>query len=117
MSKNNSLSNLDTGQAFKRTLDGDNEAIRVVQVNDQDVFIEVSAEDGDSVQSVARHKLLTGTQACSDLREICKYGENGTVEISPDGTDWYTLTIAHLEVKSICANKIRITDCKVVGRS
>jgi hypothetical protein len=119
MAKNPSISDLDAGQAFKRAMDGTHDAIRVVQALNTEMVIELSAEDGDSIQSVARSVLVKpedGAVDCSSLRRICKYGE-GVVAVSPDGVLWVELACSNLEVKEVCASKIMVTDCVVVGQS
>lgn len=119
MAKNCNLSDLDAPTAIKRTIDHHHDAIRVVQAFNTEMAIEVSAEDGDSVQAVARTRVIKesdGEQGCKDLRRICLYSA-GTVEVSPDGIIWIQLPIDLLEVKDICASKIRVHGCMVVGQS
>lgn len=117
--KNPNIIELDAGQAFKRAMDGEHDAIRVVNAVNTQMIIELSAEDNDSVQAVARTisiKEENGEVDCSSLRRICKYGE-GSIEVSPDGLSWHSLSLLSLEVKEICALKIRVEGCKVVGQS
>jgi len=119
MAHNPSVSHLDATQVFKRTFDETHDAVRVMQALNTEMAIELSAEDGDSVQSVARTVSITpasGEVDCSALRRICMYG-SGVVEVSPDGTSFVTLSLVALQVRDICALKIRVTGCTVVGQS
>lgn len=120
MACNTNLTTLDTAQAVKKVIDAEHDAIRIIQALNTEFEIELSSEDGDSVESVARTRMIdeaAGEVSCSDLRRVMKYGTLGTVEVSPDGTTFHVLSISDMQVKEICAVKIRVTDCVVVGQS
>lgn len=119
MAKNINISELDAGQAFKRTVDGDHDAVRVVQAFNTEMTIELSAEDGDSVQSQAYSVTIKpedGAVDVSMLRKFCMYGD-GYVTVSPDGEKFYPITCSSLKVTDICAVKMRVSNCVVVGQS
>ena len=119
MAKNPNISNLDAGQVFKRTVDGEHDAIRVVQAFNTEMSIELKADKGDSVLSVPLIQIISeedGIVNCEYLRRICKYGE-GTVEVSADCHQFFPLSLNQLEVKEICAVMIRVKGCIVVGQS
>lgn len=119
MPLNPKVSDLDAAQAFKRVINGDHDAIRVVNALNQQLVIELSAEDEDSVQAVARHKVVTQESGIVDvraLRRVCKFGE-GTIEVSCDGVEFVELPCQPLEVKELCAHSIRVTGCKAVVQS
>jgi hypothetical protein len=121
MAQNTNISQLDAAQVFKRTVDGEHDAIRVVQALNTEMQIELSAEDGDSIQSVARTRLIKaedGEVDCSDLRRICFYGNTDAhVELSPDGKSWFKMHVLELQVKEICAMKLKISQGMLVGQS
>jgi hypothetical protein len=120
MAHNRNISQLDTAQSFKRSFDCEHDAIRVVQAVNTEMAIEIRAEEGDSVLSVAKTQCIKeedGEVDCQSLRRICKYGEGGSVHVSPDGSSWVELPVANLEVKQLCAMKVKVTGCMIVGQS
>lgn len=120
MAKNNNITELDSGQVFKRTVDGEHDAVRVIQAVNTEMYIELNSDDGDSVLSIPKQLVITedmNSVNASKLREISKFGEGGSVHLSADGVDYFQLPINHLETKSICAAFIKVQGCKVVGRS
>lgn len=120
MACNKKLSSLDTAQAVKRVIDCEHDAVRVVQALNTEMYIQVSAEDSDSVESVARSRVVTpedGAVDCSRMRKVCNYGTSGLVEISADGETFIDLLLPQGMVKELCAMKIRTTLGKLVIQS
>lgn len=120
MAHNQKITALDVAQVVKRTYDCDHDAIRVLPAANSETFIEISADDGDSVLSLPLTQKVAqadGEVDATKMRRICKYGAGGSVEVSPDGTTFVALAMSDLEVKQICALKIRVSGCIVVGQS
>jgi hypothetical protein len=137
MTCNVNITQLDATQAFKRAFDCEHDSIRVIPATNSETEIEISAEDGDSVEAVARSR--TGVEmACGDLRAVCLYAsapeprQQSEVKllVSPDesGNDWYEIyrmtfpTTVCSAVIDICAKRLKIeadaqVTVKVVGRS
>lgn len=123
--KNPNITDLDVGQAFKRTFDESDDSIRIKMVEGQQMSLALSADEGDSVQSVPCKKDLAPTgDDCSQLKEISFYFNNPSdsacnfeIQASPDsdGDDFYkintgtvsALTKAYLKI-AICARRVRI---------
>lgn len=120
MAKNNNITELDSGQVFKRTVDGEHDAVRVIQALNTEMYIELNAEDGDSVMSVPKQIVITedmGAVSAVRLREISKFGEGGSVQLSADGVTFYPMSMDVLLAYPICAVQIKVIGCTVVGRS
>lgn len=106
------MSNTITGELALRGAWSENDlAFRTVPSSNTSFAIELSHADGDSVITVPMSAVVTqasGSVACSAMQQACLYG-TGTVEISPDGTTWFTLPMTALTPVTICAANIRIT--------
>ena len=119
MAKNENLSDLDAGQLFKKMVDGEHDAIRVVNAFNMEMAIALSAEENDSVQAVARSRSIKpedGEVNCSSLRRVCSFGSTD-FEISPDGELWVPRSALNQEIIQLCAMKIKVTSGILVGQS
>lgn len=115
MAQNNKISQLDGPQIIKRVVDTDHDAIRVVQMHDQEVSIELAAEDGDSVLALPKNVILSGEADCKDFRSVGVYYKGtGTVklQLSPadNGTAWATCVTLTAGVDLACSR------VEIVGR-
>lgn len=120
MAKNKNLSNLDHTQCQKMAFETDHDALRVVQVLDQKHELEITAESGDSIESVARAKVISSSDDavdCSRMRKVCGFG-SASIVLSPDGKIW-TLPLAMADGQSsdLCAMQIKVISGQVVMRS
>lgn len=119
MPKNKQRHQLDAVQCQKLSFDPGNDAIRVVNVLDSQTNLEISAEQGDSIQSVARAKVIKpedGPVDCSSMRKVCCFGQ-ATVAISADGEVWSYVAIQPGIAIDICAMQIKVTNGSAVVRS
>ena len=127
MSKNPTLTNLDGPQALKRVFDDANDAVRVVQVFDQEIQIELNAEDGDSVKALPESTMLSSglEMDAKRLKSLALYASGVcSVEVSPVDLDneWYVLVslgVAGMSaVTPVCARRVRVVgEGKIVGQS
>jgi hypothetical protein len=120
MPKNTNLSHLDHTQCQKLSFETNHDAVRVINVLDSQHSIEIKAEEGDSIESVARAKTLTSSDNatdCSRMRKVCGFN-NASIKLSPDGVYW-TLPLTLIEGQSgdLCANQIQVLSGQVVIRS
>lgn len=108
MGHNPKVSQLDAAQALKRVVETDHDAIRVVQVHDQEVSIEINAEDGDSVLALPKSVILSGESDCKDLRSVCVYHRGSgslKLQVSPvdSGDVWATCASMAAGPEMACA--------------
>ena len=120
MPKNTAPSKLDNHQINKLTFQEEHDAIRVVEIVDKKHDIEISAESGDSIQSVARARALSsldGVVDCSQMRKMCGYNA-AVASISADGTNWSDpINMSQSSVMDLCAMHIKVIQGIVVVRS
>lgn len=119
MACNKKLSTLDTAQAVKRVIDCDHDAIRIVQALNTEMYIQVSAEDQDSVEAVARARVVTpedGVVDCSRMRKVCNFG-SGTISVSADGVTFFNIEVDQAQPLDLCAMFIKVSDGKLVIQS
>jgi hypothetical protein len=120
MPKNTNPSQLDNHQISKLSFEENHDAVRVVNVLDQKHEIEISAESGDSIQSVARAKCITSTDNavdCSSMRTACGYN-GAAICLSPDGTYWtQSMSLTEGVVTELCSMQIKVLSGSVVMRS
>ena len=119
MARNENLSDLDTGQLVKRVIDADHDAVRIVNAFNTEVSIALSAEDNDSVQSVARSRTIKpedGEVDCSSFRRVCSFGDS-TFEVSADGASWVARSCSSQVIVELCAMKIKVLTGMLVGQS
>jgi hypothetical protein len=97
-------------QVLQAAWDEEKQAITMVPGVHTEFAIELSAADGDSVTAVGPSLTMTeSVQDCSAMSKVCLFGE-GVVSISPDasGEEFHIVTIANLEIKEICAMRIKL---------
>lgn len=120
MPKNNNPSLLDHTQCQKLSFQEEHDAIRVINVLDSQHSIEIKAEEGDSIESVARAKTIKsedGAVDCSRMRKICGF-DAAVVILSPDGVLWtLPLSLSDGQAADLCAIKIKVSSGQVVVRS
>lgn len=137
MAKNPNISDLDYTTAVARTIDASNDALRT-QLTNTELSMELSADDGDSVLSLAKltssnvnlndgsSGIILSEQDCSQLRECQVYIKNNTalvgsptvlVEVSPlaSGDVWLQLQSVDptntliADKKDLLASRIRLS--------
>lgn len=108
MAQNDNVTPLDTVQALKRAVEADHDAIRIVQVHDQDISIELDASDGDSVLALPKNSILTGEADAKELRAVSVYYKGaGNVKLQCSPTDsgdvWATVSTLAAGVDLACS--------------
>ncbi len=82
--------------------------------------IEIDAENGDSIQSVGRAKVVTsedGSVDCSMMRNMCGFNA-ASVCLSADGEHWSApINMSQSNVLGLCAMQIKVLQGSVVIRS
>ena len=82
--------------------------------------IEICAESGDSVQSVAKAQVLlpsNGATDCSMMRKMCGFNAASAC-VSSDGKQWSApINMSQSSVMDLCAMQIKVISGSVVVRS
>ena len=116
------ITRFDKTKIAQKEHDVDKDAKRVTIV-ETDLAIAVSAEDGDSVESVPRalRMAITADQELDTLlyREIAVQAPEGAqISYTIDGQTWHTSPISDAQPIKICAYKVKIsTDATILMRS
>lgn len=120
MPKNLSPSKLDVHQSQKLSFEDAHDAIRVVEVLDRKHEIEISADSGDSILTVAKSRCLSpsdGAVDCSQMRKMCGYSA-AVASVSADGINWSdNINMSQSTVLDLCAMQIKVVQGLVVVRS
>ena len=103
------ISKADPIQIARRVFDEESDSNRVKLV-ETEMAIELSAEDGDSVLAVHTSLVLQeGIHSVAGMKTLCLYG-SATLSVSPhdEGEEFYSISPAETEPKTICARRLKI---------
>lgn len=96
---------------LKESWSPEDHAIKIIPAANTEFAVELNHEDGDSVYSVRKTKVLSAGESADayDYSECAMYG-SGVVKVSPnsDGTGFVLLTDQPIEPKKFCAIKIKL---------